>query len=184
MRAHILTCYCVLVAGVRSNGEIKLRAIDDFTRSGVNAHTDAAEKLRCDTLDAFFLVLKEMAQRTGDELALWKADIDSAYRRVPIRAEQHEFSAICFKRRGVNIIAVHRCLAFGAIGSVHGWDRVGSLLRALARKILRLPVQRYVDDFFSCDRVACTERGMQLFARCDYICPNALYKCLRCFWSG
>ena len=61
---------CFFLAGVKSNGEPKLRAIDDFTRSEVNAHTRATEKLRCDTLDAFYILLKEMSLRTGDDIAM------------------------------------------------------------------------------------------------------------------
>ena len=49
--------------------------------------------------------------------------------------------------------------------SVHHWDRVGSLLRALARRVLFLPVLRFVDDFYAACRSAEVEHAMQIFAR-------------------
>ena len=49
---------------MRQNGEPKLRAIDDFSRSGVNKCTAAAEKLRCDTLDGFFETMRALSGGT------------------------------------------------------------------------------------------------------------------------
>ena len=88
-----------------SRAGLKVRPIDDFSASLINAATGVTEKLSYDTLDLFFELLRETAltceararlsfpQRkrgTGsvlfaqDHLMLIKADIDSAYRRVPV----------------------------------------------------------------------------------------------------
>ena len=48
--------------------------------------------------------------------------------------------------------STHRCCPFGAVASVHAWERVGALLTHIARKCLKLAVLRYVDDFFGCER--------------------------------
>ena len=117
-------------------------------------------------------------------LGMWKADIDSAYRRMPLKPGHRNLAAIVFIKGtstlhhavlahgcgllctdGTVYIAVHWALPFGSIASVHGWDRMGSLLRALARKLLKLPVSRYCDDFFAGDRSECAEHGMVVFAR-------------------
>ena len=42
----------------------------------------------------------------------------------------------------------------------------GSLLRALARKLLKLPVSRYCDDYFAADRATSVQHAMRTFARC------------------
>ena len=42
----------------------------------------------------------------------------------------------------------------------------GSLLAVIARRLLHLPVMRYVDDYFSVARAETTERDMLFFARC------------------
>ncbi len=96
-----------------------------YTHENGNAATAPTEKLRCDTLDAFYILLNEMSLRTRDDIAMWKADIDAAYRRAPIKKAHHELSAITFKQRGVPIMSVHRSLPFGSVASVHGWDRIG-----------------------------------------------------------
>ena len=115
---------------------------------------------------------------------MWKADIDSAYRRVPVKMEHRPFAAITFVRNGTTVVSVHNALPFGSVASVHGWDRIGanlfvsrripivcmhclalSLLEKIAIVLLRLPVDRYCDDFFSCDRRASAAHGMNIFAR-------------------
>ena len=62
-----------------------------------------------------------------EELSLFKADVDSAYRRVPIKQQHREFSAVVFKYKGQVLISVHYCLPFGATAAVFGWDREGSV---------------------------------------------------------
>ena len=46
----------------------------------------------------------------------------------------------------------------------------GSLLCAFARRVLRIPMFRYVDDYFGCDRAECNETAMQCFATLVRLC--------------
>ena len=48
--------------------------------------------------------------------------------------------------------ARHAAVPFGAVASVHAWERVGAALCFLARTLLRIPMLRYVDDFFAPER--------------------------------
>ena len=41
---------------------------------------------------------------------------------------------------------------FGAVGSVHAWERIGAALAHLARHFLHLALFRYVDDYYGPDR--------------------------------
>ena len=52
------------------------------------------------------------------------------------------------------MVAQHFALPFGAVASVHAWERVGEAIARIARVILKLPVCRYVDDYFSAERYA------------------------------
>ncbi len=45
--------HAMFIIGLKPSGDLKLRAVYNFTASQVNACTKATEKLRCDTLDAF-----------------------------------------------------------------------------------------------------------------------------------
>jgi hypothetical protein len=58
---HARACY----AGLDRHGEPKYRAIDDFSRSLINAATGASEKLHCDTLDVFHRTLREAVKQLG-----------------------------------------------------------------------------------------------------------------------
>ena len=111
--------------GVRADGTQKLRAVDDFTRGGCNPCTAASEKLHYDNLDVFIASLRAMAKQHSTALELWKADIDAAYRRVPVAPEHRKFAWVVFKRLGKPVISQHFSLPFGSLASVHHWDRVG-----------------------------------------------------------
>ncbi len=98
-------CKCLRHAGRRADGSEKVRPIDDMSVSDVNAATGVTEKLSYDTLDLLFETLREVATacevhaygggKVGghcallvtcckEQLMLDKADIDSAYRRIPL----------------------------------------------------------------------------------------------------
>ena len=51
-------------------------------------------------------------------------------------------------------VSGHAACPFGAVASVHAWERVGAAITHVARVYLKLPVLRYVDDFFSVERFA------------------------------
>ena len=58
----------------------------------------------------------------------------------------------------------------------------GALLTAIARRVLFLPVMRYVDDFFSVSRAGTAKCAMDIFARstcfafCDGLCSHRFNK--------
>lgn len=56
------------LSGMDAAGQQKFRAVDDFTRSDVNAQTAPTEKLSCDTLDAFCEILRIMAASNEHEV--------------------------------------------------------------------------------------------------------------------
>ncbi len=90
---------------------------------------------------------------------LWKSDVDSAFRRVPVNPE-HSWatgrqplaakhagcdniyvrdSGVAYLHHGVPLIALHKGMPFGATASVVAWHRVGALLATIARDVLHLP---------------------------------------------
>ena len=155
-----------MLVGTRPDGTLKIRAVDNFTASMCNKCTIPTEKLKYETLDIFFNALRLLVSTVGDDLGIWKADVDSAFRRVPIKPEHRGYACVAFKpTKDVIAIAQHMTMPFGSIGSVHGWDRIGCLLTAIARRILKLPLLRFVDDFFSGERSGATRHAMLVFAR-------------------
>ena len=52
----------------------------------MNACCTQEEKLTNDGVDHLFHVVREFTEKVGEVPGLWKADIDAAYRRVPLKA--------------------------------------------------------------------------------------------------
>ena len=59
----------------------------------------------------------------------------------------------------------HTACPFGATACVHAWERIGNTLAHLARKLLHLPVLRYVDDYVSPERPKWLSHSMRCFVR-------------------
>ena len=80
------------VQQTRVDGTIKLRSIDHFSWSpekrgkleSVNGHVSVGEKLKHHTLDNLADAMRALHAATQEPVGLLKADIDSAFRRVPI----------------------------------------------------------------------------------------------------
>ena len=89
----------------RPDGNEKVRAVDNFSWSAhkgdwedgsskshkrakkehsVNRHTAASEKMSHDTLDMLFGVMKLFVATLGCVPGLFEADIDAAFRRIPV----------------------------------------------------------------------------------------------------
>ena len=120
-----------------------------------------------------------------DNLSIWKADIDSAFRRIPVAADQRQYAWVAFCTTKGTFLSEHKSMPCGSISSVHCWDRIGahfdlyyiphtashvfvlrgSLLTAFARRVLHIPIMRYVDDFFSAERKESARQSMEIFAR-------------------
>ena len=151
--------------GQKPDGSSKVRPVDDETRAGVNGSTQPCERLQVDGIDVFIQAITLFVSLFSVIPLLSKADIDAAFRRVPIQPAHRWASYIAFKRRSKVWISQHLSMPFGAIAAVHAWDRLGSLLRHLGRVLLHLPLFRYVDDYFSLESPRCAEHAMRCFSR-------------------
>ena len=63
----------------------------------MNGHTFPQEKLKHETLDELVVAMKKFWKCAGVPPGLWKADIDSAFRRVPIKPAHRWACGIAFK---------------------------------------------------------------------------------------
>ena len=144
----------------------KIRAIDDCTASGVNACTQPACKLRVDGTDALVTSMRRFHNASGKVPHLMKADIDAAYRRVPIAPEDRWAAAVVFKTDNDEpMLAEHITMPFGSVSSVYGWDRAGDMLSHFARVLLKIPLNRYVDDYFGAEHAETIGHAKECFAK-------------------
>ena len=90
---------------------------------------------------------------------MWKRDISSAFRRVPICAEHLEFAWVTWLDAGIIWIAQHLGMPFGTVRAVYAWHRLGHSLLFLVLVVMKAPVGRYVDDYFGASRQGVTMTG-------------------------
>ena len=153
------------VSQPKPDGSLKVRPVDDFTRSGVNGACAPAEKLSVEGADQLVAVARAFFGLHGVIPELWKADIDSAYRRIPLAPADRWAAVSVFKEGGRLWCSQHLVCPFGALASCHDWDRVAAMLSHFARRLAKLPVSRYVDDYFAPDRPGAADHAMRCFAR-------------------
>ena len=174
---------------MKDDGSLAIRPIDNFSWSeqrapasdgrskqrrqmkegSVNGFSTVCEKIRHDHLDDLLAMQTCALERSGHVFGLFKADVDSAYRRVPVRVEdlwacyivflyQAQASRVSVSWSVTPVVlwqawaSMHRCCPFGATSAVYAWERVGALLAHIGRKCLKLALCRYVDDYFGCER--------------------------------
>ena len=152
------------VEQLREDGSSKLRLADDMTKARINQAKRPQERLHHDAVDALFEAARIFHEVAGRAPALWKADIDAAFRRVPIRAEHRRFAWVVFSAAGKIWAAQHAAAPFGATSSVHSWARVGALIAEAARVLLRIAALRYVDDYFGPDQFEVVEQAVEQLA--------------------
>ena len=117
-----------------------------------------------DGLDGLVSAIKYYVKQASAAPSVWKADVDSAYRRVPIQPQDRWAAWVTFLVNGEAVAARHNAFMFGGISSIHSWDRLGAFLH-VGRVALAMPVCRYVDDFFSIEAEATAEHALRCFAR-------------------
>ena len=124
--------------GINDDGNPKLRAVDDFSGSELNPCCRPGERLSTEGVDMLFQVCRLLVFLGIAMPALFKADIDSAFRRIPILPSHRWAACVAFLCDGVVYSSMHYGMPFGAVSSVHAWDRVGALLCCIARRFRAL----------------------------------------------
>ena len=143
----------------------KVRPCDDETASGLNGACAASEKLSHDRVDSLVCAVDRFTASTGLPPYLYKADIDSAFRRVPVCPAERWLLGVVFSCAGTLYVSQHLALPFGSTGSVHGWHRVGAALCVFARSLLALSIFQYVDDYFGLEHPVNAAHALQCFVR-------------------
>ena len=170
--------------GLKKDGSIKVRAVYNFSWStpwpleggkrscyreaksrSVNGCTWLPEKLSHDHLDDLLNFCREMVLSLGVVPALFKADIASAFRRIPLMPEHAWAAGIMYRHEGCIWTSVHKSCPFGAKASVLNWERIGRFLRTVARRLLHIAMFEYVDDYFAAENPRVVEHAMQCFAK-------------------
>ena len=155
----------------------------NFVGDSINGFTSVPEKICHDHLDDLLRVIAALMDTGSGVPSLWKADIDSAFRRIPLDPSHRWAAAVAFKHAGQAWVSHHYSAPFGATSSVHAWERVGHLLCRIARRLLALPVLEYVDDYFAPERLIV--RHVAWHCACVFVLlcfrPESVEHAMQCF---
>ena len=94
---------------------VKTRLIDDFSISGVNESCVTHNKVDLHMIDTFCAVLKKYFMEAGSrrldpELVAKTYDLIAAYRQVPVRLDQLQFSYVCIYNHVLECAQVYQLL--------------------------------------------------------------------------
>ena len=149
-------------------GKWRTRIVDHETESFVNPATQVCEAPRHDTLDVLCGIIL-MFLHAGVSPLMWKRDVSKAFRRVPIFHEHLDCTWTVWLALGQLFCAQHLGMCFGTISAGQAWHRVGGFLRTVLVRLFKVPVGRYVDDFFGASRPGLSKTGgwvLSLLAGC------------------
>ena len=140
--------------GIRQGG--KIRCVDDFSRSGVNACCSTSESPKPHTVDVIAALCMSLASVKSN--LPWVArsfDLKQAYRQCAVHPDSEKFAHIVVYCPDLkqNMVFKMRALPFGSVKSVHAFLRMSSCLFAIAASEFAIPVTSYFDDFITiCER--------------------------------
>ena len=132
----------------------KIRPIDNFRASHVNAAGGTSEKVLVDGPDliaqACLKLLAQAAPSKGKDRPVGRTwDLKSAYKQLPVRADHSRFAWIAVQDTTTHLLhlAQMHSMPFGAVASVHAFLRCSEALKFLGRRHLLLVITSYFDDF-------------------------------------
>ena len=145
----------------------RLRAIDDFSFSGLNSALGVCEKVTTmSTSHTVALILRLLSLCSNHRPTLKGRcyDLKSAYRQLPIHRDHLRFAAVCvFNPRTKRPAVLHMsALPFGAGASVSNFVRVSLGLWRVLTELALVPCTLFFDDFSSatwtedCHNLDCT----------------------------
>ena len=135
-----------------SSGAMKVRSIDDFLQSKVNALTSVQSKINVGRVSDVVHTAKVLVKHGRQDLVFLKSDFKSAYRTCPIKKQHLKWSDVVVQCPQTKqfFLSKQYAMPFGAVGAVYARDRVSDLLTTILSVLLLLPLSRFVDDLFCC----------------------------------
>jgi len=133
----------------------KWRIIDDAREGGQNSTVSSGERIHTTRSTLGFAAAKRLRQITGapltGEFSVQQSvhDMEDAYRQLPVADDQVRWAVVTvWCPTGSRwLFGLLRALAFGEYAAVLYFNRLPSLLCALGRRWLAVPVIAFYDDF-------------------------------------
>ena len=156
--------------------EDKIRPCDNYKTSRLNKATLYPEVCRYQSIDYLVALARRLVKHdpTGRHggLAFLKSDFVSAYNTLPIRPGHRRFCRVIVKDPQTQFLREFESYVaqFGAVSSVHSWDRFGAFCQRVCCWI-GVPFSRFVDDLLSVMYAKYAKRLHRLLRKiiCDLI---------------
>ena len=135
--------------------EDKIRPCDNYKTSRLNQATLYPEECRYQSIDFLIALARRLIHHdpTGSrgKLKFLKSDFSSAYNTLPLKPEHRRFCHVIVRDEDSGLLREFESLVaqFGAVSSVHSWDRLGGFCQRVSCW-LGIPMSRFVDDLLSC----------------------------------
>ena len=145
--------------------EQKFKAIDDMSRSDVNAKAHMADTYSPQDLDTLVAQVRALSHVGAVDLRDWSVDFPNAYKTIASHETSNEAATICFAKPTDNRPYKAHILVqpFGSRREPENWGRVATFIQFLARELLALSVSAFVDDVFSAEPAATATSGFWAF---------------------
>jgi len=129
----------------------KVRCVDDFTQSSINACAQTCESPKPHTVDILCSMCLAL-MKVSDGNSTWEArsfDLKRAYRQCAIHPDHARYSYIAVAHPHEKRIRCFRmkALPFGSVMSVHSFLRISHSLWAILVSIFGVFISNYFDDF-------------------------------------
>ena len=126
----------------------KLRPIDDFSMSMVNATVSMRDQATTDGVDIIAAMMcvfmRSLAkQRKESQIVARSFDLSAAYRQLCVAPSSYPFNP----DTGVADVFQQVCMPFGSRAAVNAFIRCARCIQWIAAKCLSLPTTCYYDDF-------------------------------------
>eukprot|EP00438_Fugacium_kawagutii_P024915 Skav236063 [mRNA] locus=scaffold2566:216549:230458:+ [translate_table: standard] len=141
---HVATSVAFSILQVGSDGADKIRRGEDWRRGLQNSTVRVQDAPVNHRTPAFVATARSLAMRQQHGM-VWATDQEDAYRQLPVAEPQHCYTLL-FTAAGATLWR-HRCLMFGATGSVWAYGRTADWMVYMARCLLLGCNLHYVDDF-------------------------------------
>ena len=136
----------------RGNQTTKIRLIDDFRASGINATTEVEDTNVPDGLDAILALCSAFQQQLeGRKALICSVDFAHAYKHIPLPEDQAEYASIIFPgMEGEPLVGRLRTQPFGSSRAPANWARVTEFLKLVLGRLFWITLLVYVGDWRRC----------------------------------
>ena len=143
----------------------KLRACDDLRHAETNLACVVETPINPVSRD-HLVAASNLVSKKDQNWAMFKADHEAAYKRLPVAPEHAKLSVIALRsppgKRWYGFIT--RTLVFGAIAAVLLFNVFSRLLRGLFTQLFGISLLCFFDDFGALVPLCISEEALQTFA--------------------